>query len=60
MSNGSTFVSTHCWANNVCQFDLSLSLSNSFLYVKKSSGWFVYNVKDVRMADVCIICEKDN
>ena len=25
MSNGSTFVSTHCWANNVCQFDLSLS-----------------------------------
>ena len=24
MSNGSTFVSTHCWANNVCQFDLSL------------------------------------
>ena len=27
MSNGSTFVSTHCWANNVCQFDLSLSFS---------------------------------
>ena len=24
MSNGSTFFSTHCWANNVCQFDLSL------------------------------------
>ena len=24
MSNGSTFVSTHCWANSVCQFDLSL------------------------------------
>ena len=23
MSNGSTFVSTHYWANNVCQFDLS-------------------------------------
>ena len=26
MSNGSTFVSTHCWANNVCQFDLSLTM----------------------------------
>ena len=26
MSNGSTFVSTHCWANNVCQFDLNLRL----------------------------------
>ena len=25
MSNGSTFVSTHCWANNVCQFDPSLT-----------------------------------
>ena len=24
MSNGSTFVSTHCWPNNVCQFDPSL------------------------------------
>ena len=24
MSDGSTFVSTHCWANNVCQCDLSL------------------------------------
>ena len=28
MSNGSTFVSTHCWANNVCQFDLSLDTQN--------------------------------
>ena len=27
MSNGSTFVSTHCWANNVCQFDLILRSS---------------------------------
>ena len=26
MSNGATFVSTHCWANNVCQFDLSLRI----------------------------------
>ena len=29
MSNGSTFVSIHCWANNVCQFDLSLTVSTS-------------------------------
>ena len=29
MSNGSTFVSTHCWANNVCQFDLSLSCNQN-------------------------------
>ena len=28
MSNSSTFVSTHCWANNVCQFDLSLTHNN--------------------------------
>ena len=30
MSDGSTFVSTHCWANNVCQFDLSLSFPFEF------------------------------
>ena len=30
MSNGSTFVSTHCWANNVRQFDLSLIVSKKW------------------------------
>ena len=35
MSNGSTFVSTHCLASNVCQFDLSLSKKRPS---KRSSG----------------------
>ena len=31
MSNGSTFVNIHCWANNVCQFDLSLIVYDDIL-----------------------------
>ena len=40
MSNGSTFVSTHCWANNVCQFDHSLTvkLDTSFNCCPSRSG----------------------
>ena len=30
ISNGSTFVSTHCWPNNVCQFDPSLTAAKIF------------------------------
>ena len=38
MSNGTTFVSTHCWANNVCQFDLSLTHPNG----NRTLGTFQY------------------
>ena len=32
MSNGSTFVSPHCWTNNVRQFDPSLTMELCHLY----------------------------
>ena len=43
MSNGSTFVSAHCWANNVCQFDLSLRKQNwnFFTFVINSNQTFI-------------------
>ena len=54
MSNGSTFVSTHCWANNVCQFDLGLNIREMLNSRDTKSQWKTvpnFIVRKIKMSD---------
>ena len=54
MSNGSTFVSTHCWANNVCQFDLGLNIREMLNSRDTKSQWKKvpnFIVRKIKMSD---------